>query len=46
MEILQKRGALTHFQILGEISKQEPNLKQKDLAERLQFKRFLKTSKH
>ena len=29
MEILQKRGALTHFQILGEISKQEPNLKQK-----------------
>ena len=35
MEILQKRGALTHFQILGEISKQEPNLKQKDLAERL-----------
>ena len=30
MEILQKRGALTHFQILGEISKQEPNLKQKD----------------
>ena len=35
MEIIQKRGALTHFQILGEISKQEPNLKQKDLAERL-----------
>ena len=35
MEILQKRGALTHFQILGEISKQDPNLKQKDLAERL-----------
>ena len=35
MEILQKGGALTHFQILGEISKQEPNLKQKDLAERL-----------
>ena len=36
MEILQKRGALTHFQILGEISKQEPNLKQKDLAESIQ----------
>ena len=32
MEILQKRGALTHFQILGEISKQEPNLKKLECA--------------
>lgn len=35
MEIFKKRGAMTHFQILSEISKQEPHLKQKDLAERL-----------
>ncbi len=35
MEIFKKRGAMTKFQILSEISKQEPHLKQKDLAERL-----------
>ena len=35
MEVFKKRGALTHFQILSEISKQDPHLKQKDLAERL-----------
>lgn len=35
MEVFKKRGALTHFQILSEISKQEPHLKQKDLAQRL-----------
>lgn len=35
MEVFKKRGALTHFQILSEISKQEPHLKQKDLAKRL-----------
>ncbi|MDO5848700.1 MAG: winged helix-turn-helix transcriptional regulator [Methanobrevibacter sp.] len=35
MKAFKKRGALTHFQILSEISKQNPNLKQKDLAETL-----------
>ena len=35
MKTFKKRGALTHFQILSEISKQDPNLKQKDLAESL-----------
>lgn len=35
MKAFKKRGALTHFQILGEISKQDPHLKQKDLAETL-----------
>ena len=33
MKAFKKRGALTHFQILSEISKQNPHLKQKDLAE-------------
>ena len=35
MKSFKKRGALTHFQILSEISKQDPHLKQKDLAEKL-----------
>lgn len=35
MKIFKKRGEMTHFQILGEISKQEPHLRQKDIAERL-----------
>lgn len=35
MKSFKKRGALTHFQILAEISKQNPHLKQKDLAENL-----------
>lgn len=35
MKSFKKRGALTHFQILAEISKQNPHLKQKDLAESL-----------
>ena len=35
MKTFKKRGALTHFQILSEISKQDPHLKQKDLAEKL-----------
>ncbi len=35
MKAFKKRGALTHFQILSEISKQDPHLKQKDLAETL-----------
>lgn len=35
MKAFKKRGALTHFQILSEISKQNPHLKQKDLAEKL-----------
>lgn len=35
MKAFKKRGALTHFQILSEISKQDPHLKQKDLAEKL-----------
>jgi putative transcriptional regulator len=35
MKAFKKKGALTHFQILSEISKQDPHLKQKDLAEKL-----------
>lgn len=35
MKAFKKRGALTHFQILSEISKQDPHLKQKDLANKL-----------
>lgn len=35
MKIFKKRGEMTHFQILSEISKQEPHLRQKDIAERL-----------
>ena len=35
MKTFKKRGALTHFQILSEISKQDPHLKQKDLAKSL-----------
>ena len=35
MKAFKKRGSLTHFQILSEISKQDPHLKQKDLAEAL-----------
>lgn len=35
MKTFKKRGSLTHFQILSEISKQNPHLKQKDLAESL-----------
>ena len=35
MKSFKKRGALTHFQILSEISKQDPHLKQKDLANKL-----------
>ena len=35
MKEFKKRGALTHFQILSEISKQDPHLKQKDLANSL-----------
>lgn len=35
MKEFKKRGALTHFQILSEICKQNPNLKQKDLAKTL-----------
>ena len=35
MKAFKKRGALTHFQILSEISKQNPHLKQKDLAKSL-----------
>jgi len=35
MKAFKKRAALTHFQILSEISKQDPHLKQKDLANKL-----------
>ena len=35
MKVFKKRGALTHFQILSEISKQDPHLKQKDIASKL-----------
>lgn len=37
MKIFKKRGEMTHFQILSEISKQEPHLRQKDIAERLRI---------
>ena len=37
MKIFKKRGEMTHFQILSEISKQEPHLRQKDIAERLEI---------
>lgn len=35
MKIFKKRGEMTHFQIMSEIAKDEDNLKQKDLAERI-----------
>ena len=35
MKAFKKRGALTHFQILSEISKQDPKKKKKDLAKKL-----------
>ncbi|MGL6298456.1 MAG: MarR family transcriptional regulator, partial [Methanobacteriaceae archaeon] len=35
MKIFKKRGEMTHFQILGEVSKNEHHLRQKDIAERL-----------
>lgn len=35
MNIFKRKGAMTRFQILSEISKQEPHIRQKDLAERL-----------
>ncbi|MGL4669176.1 MAG: MarR family transcriptional regulator [Methanobacteriaceae archaeon] len=35
MKIFKKRGEMTHFQILGEVSKNEYHLRQKDIAERL-----------
>lgn len=35
MKSFKKRGSLTHFQILGEISKKDPHIKQKDLANTL-----------
>jgi len=35
MKIFKKRGEMTRFQILSEISKQDPHLRQKDIAERL-----------
>lgn len=37
MKIFKKRGEMTHFQILSEISKQEPHLRQKNIAERLEI---------
>lgn len=35
MKIFKKRGEMTHFQLMTEIAKDEPNIRQKDLAERL-----------
>ncbi|MBV1767982.1 MAG: winged helix-turn-helix transcriptional regulator, partial [Methanobacterium sp.] len=35
MKIFKKRGEMTHFQILAEIAKQEPHLRQKDIADKL-----------
>lgn len=35
MKVFKKKGELTHFQILAEIAKQEPHLRQKDIAGKL-----------
>lgn len=35
MKVFKKKGELTHFQILAEIAKQEPHLRQKDIANKL-----------
>jgi len=35
MKVFKKKGELTRFQILAEIAKQEPHLRQKDIAEKL-----------
>ncbi|MCE5215201.1 MAG: winged helix-turn-helix transcriptional regulator [Methanobacterium sp.] len=35
MKVFKKKGELTHFQILAEIAKQEPHLRQKDIAKKL-----------
>ncbi|MEN6591842.1 MAG: MarR family transcriptional regulator [Methanobacterium sp.] len=35
MKVFKKKGELTRFQILAEIAKQEPHLRQKDIAEEL-----------
>lgn len=35
MQIFKKRGEMTKFQILSEISKQNPHIKQKDLSEKI-----------
>lgn len=35
MKFFKKRGELTRFQILAEIAKQEPHLRQKDIADKL-----------
>jgi putative transcriptional regulator len=35
MKILKKRGAVTRFQILAEIAKGDPHLRQKDIADKL-----------
>lgn len=35
MKVFKKKGELTRFQILAEIAKQEPHLRQKDIADKL-----------
>ncbi len=35
MKVFKKKGELTKFQILAEIAKQQPHLRQKDIAEKL-----------
>jgi putative transcriptional regulator len=35
MKVFKKKGELTKFQILAEIARQEPHLRQKDIAEKL-----------
>ena len=35
MKVFKKKGELTRFQILAEIAKQQPHLRQKDIAEKL-----------
>ena len=35
MKVFKNKGELTRFQILGEIARSQPHLRQKDIAEKL-----------
>ena len=35
MKVFKKKGELTKFQILAEIAKDQPHLRQKDIADKL-----------
>jgi putative transcriptional regulator len=48
MKVFKKKGELTKFQILAEIAKGQPHLRQKDIADKLvitvqQFQKFENT---